>query len=225
MLCMCSDGMITKCVFTSRRRTLTYSRHGLIQHAVQGGGRQRELRRRSFWMHFDALGKISKLWLIRTLIWLGIMPDVLHALDQGVSTHVTANTCIDVCEQGHWGGNQQLQLKGLQRELEEWCDEHRERFRLQGELTWARLRTSNDWPKLKAKAAQVRHICRFALYLAEKYRRRCARYNDHDTRRFVVCKLLCRYYEILSEDGIRHSKANILELSHLEKFSTRTTVI
>lgn len=52
--------------------------------------------------------KISSLYLE------GIMCDVLHAVDQGVACHVVANVFIEIMGLRHWGGNQELQLKGLQ---------------------------------------------------------------------------------------------------------------
>ena len=42
------------------------------------------------------------------------MCDVLHAVDQGVACHVVANVFIEIMGLRHWGGNQELQLKGLQ---------------------------------------------------------------------------------------------------------------
>ena len=60
--------------------------------------------------------------------------------------------------------------------------------KFQGKLTMDRIRTSNDWPKLKGKAAATRRLALFALELAQKH---CGRAE------IAVCTLPVRFYDIL----------------------------
>ena len=63
--------------------------------------------------------------------------------------------------------------------------------KLQGKLTIERLKTTNGWPKLKAKAAAARHLAKFALTLATRHL---------DKRRMAICALLCRLYHLLESE-------------------------
>ena len=74
--------------------------------------------------------------------------------------------------------------------------EHLKKSPLQGKPTWERIRTSGDWPKLKAKAANTRYLVRYACHLAEKH-------NDsslHDRRRLACCQYLKHVYDVVSGD-------------------------
>ena len=70
-----------------------------------------------------------------------------------------------------------------------------------------RLRASNGWPKLKAKAAATRHLARFALRIAERY--------GLGDRQRAVCKLLCRFYQILDTESQFLDEATKAELPTL----------
>ena len=65
--------------------------------------------------------------------------------------------------------------------------------KVQGDLTYERIKTSGDWPKLKAKAAATRHLLKFAAKLASTYNSG----NVHDKRRLAVIELLVEFYNIL----------------------------
>ena len=85
---------------------------------------------------------------------------------------------------------------------------------LRGKITIERIRTTADWPKLKAKAACTRQLSRYALHLAVKYNSG----SLHDRRRHGVCHLLVRYYEIIEEQPRYLSdvaKAELKEISAL----------
>ena len=88
-----------------------------------------------------------------------------------------------------WGGrNQGESVAMLAEKYKAWCKTNKPKNQLQGEITKERLRTSANWPKFKAKAAQLRSLAPFALYLAEKHL---------DRRYQLIIKLLCRYYQVL----------------------------
>eukprot|EP00959_Pyramimonas_sp_CCMP1952_P475406 9504166-Pyramimonas_sp.AAC.1 len=94
---------------------------------------------------------LPALFRITSLRLEGVALDCLHVLDQGIASHIIANALVEVMGLGHWGGNQQLQAQGLEKSIKSWYDNHRTDSRIQGKLTYERLKTSNDWPKLKAK--------------------------------------------------------------------------
>ena len=86
-------------------------------------------------------------------------------------------------------------------------------MKLQGKLTFERLRTSSGWPKLKAKAAAIRHLSKFGLAMA-------LRYNSgsiHDKQRLAVITLLCKFYNILDREGELLSASAKDEISRLGK--------
>jgi hypothetical protein len=134
------------------------------------------------------LGKIN------TMRIEGIMVDVLHALDLGMTCHVIANVFVECMASGIWGGNQQVQAEGLRTDLHAWYKANKAIYRIQGKLTYARIKSSNDWPKLKCKGAAARHLLAYALHLATMH-------NDgsmHDQRRHALCALLQRFYDIIA---------------------------
>ena len=110
----------------------------------------------------------------------------------------------------HWGSTQALQAQGLQLELKQWYKTNKHACKIQGELSWSRIRTQGDWPKLKCKAAASRHLTQFAVFLAQKY-------LSHNAYTVGVCQLRCRFYSILGEgdDHIFLSTAQKDELSKL----------
>eukprot|EP00959_Pyramimonas_sp_CCMP1952_P005966 125074-Pyramimonas_sp.AAC.1 len=77
------------------------------------------------------------------------MVDILHSLDLGVCSHLIANTFVEIMALRHWGPNKESQMKGLVADIRQWYAAHKNARRLQGELTFSRLRTQADWPKLK----------------------------------------------------------------------------
>ena len=96
---------------------------------------------------------------------------------------------------GVYGPTNEIAIKGLQAEFKDFYSANPTLHKIQGALTLARIRTSADWPKLKAKAAACRHIVQFAKKLAEDNNSG----TIHDKRRLACCQLVCRFYEILDE--------------------------
>ncbi len=113
------------------------------------------------------------------------MIDVLHAVDQGVASHLVANIFVYCIKRNVWGGGSQAKnVELLNEELVAWQKRNKATSRLRGSLKIERLRTTGGWPKLKAKAAATRHICEFALELAQ---RECTA----DRRIIAAAQLLC----------------------------------
>ena len=156
---------------------------------------------------------ISSVWKIVCLTVFGLIFDILHALDLGISPHVTADIFIEVMDTGIWGATQDKKLEGLQADLHQFYLDNRRLHRVSGELLFARIRTTAEWPKLKCKGAQMRHLCKFALKLAKD--------NDsgsqHDSDRLLVIKLLNRYYDIIENDPMFHPESSKNELVLISK--------
>lgn len=150
------------------------------------------------------------LFLIKALRHEGVMVDVLHAVDQGVASHVTANVFFELM--AAWGPNFDEQVKELQRRLKVWYGTQTDGIaELNGKMTIARIKTSADWPKLKAKAACTRHLVRFAYELARDNNTN----SPHDLWRLGASQCLNRFYEILYEHEVFFPAAVRAELSEL----------
>ena len=54
------------------------------------------------------------LFLIDSLQLESIMIDILHAIDQGVASHLVANVFLEIMALKHWGNTHEKQLAGLQ---------------------------------------------------------------------------------------------------------------
>jgi hypothetical protein len=146
-----------------------------------------------------ALGlELPILFNIHTLILEGVLIDTLHAADQGMTSHLVANVFVEVMALGHWGNNQADRCTGLAAALKAWYGQNKWANKIQGKLTYVRIKVSSDWPVLKAKAAATRHITHFALELAIRYDSG----SIHDRRRLAVCTLLVRFYEIINHKGM-----------------------
>ena len=123
-----------------------------------------------------------------------LMVDVLHAVDQGVASHVIGNIFLAVIGR-RAAGTMESRAMALGEELENWCKAHKVKSRIQGKLTIARLRNQSGFPKLKAKAAATRHVSEFALHIAKA---ECG----GDKRVVAVAQLMCRFYKELATAGM-----------------------
>ena len=138
-----------------------------------------------------------------------VTPDILHAVDQGVCTHVLGNIFYEVIQKHCFGGNDiDSNTKALYSDMKAWYAANRDSSKFQGKLTIQRIKTSNDWPKLKAKAACTRHLIKYGIDLS-------TRFNDgtvHDRRRLAVATLLGRWYELIDTTDRRFSDGVVQEL-------------
>jgi hypothetical protein len=151
--------------------------------------------------------EVPGLFAIRTLLHEGVMMDVLHAVDQGVASHLCADVVVE-CLDLYDGSTQAERVASLESYMNGYLARSE---RLRGKLIFARLRTSGDWPKLKAKASETRHFVKFALHLAAKHNSG----STHDKRRLAVCQLVQQFYDILDRNGVFISAADLNTLATL----------
>ena len=131
------------------------------------------------------------------------VPDVLHAIDLGVSAHIVANAFWELLPQ--FGRNQSGQVKALQQLTKAFYSRNRVASRMEGRLTLDRIRTMSSWPMLKAKAAAVRNLVPFAAELAAQYDSG----SLHDKRRLALANDLHEFCTLLGNEG-RLSSASAL---------------
>ena len=112
---------------------------------------------------------------------------------------------------GVFGPTNDEAICGLEEDCKQFHKSIGEPYPLRGKLNMARVKSSNDWPKLKAKAAPTRHVLKYALHLAESHNT----LSVHDRQRLAVCKLLNRFYDILREEDRFVSDSAKLELPKL----------
>ncbi len=140
--------------------------------------------------------RASGLFAIVGLRLEGVMIDILHTVDLGLASHILANIFVEIMALWHWGSNQQARASGLHGDIQEWYKSQPSSVKsskIQGEVTYERIKTSSDWPKLKAKAAATRHLSRYALHLCQRY----GSVTEHDKRRLACADLLVRFYDII----------------------------
>ena len=129
-----------------------------------------------------------------------------------------ANTFIECMHP--WGNNQNERVAVLQRRIDDFQKTNKGTAKLQGKLTFERLRTGGDWPKLRAKAACTRHLSRFALLLAVEADNALpadapADVKLHSRRRRAVNQTLVRFYEILDEHDRFFPEDALVELERI----------
>ena len=128
-----------------------------------------------------------------------VMIDVLHTVDLGIAAHIIGNILFiyGVLRGVFGGGTYAERAEALGKALSSWYKRTKCASRMQGALTVERLRASGDWPKLKAKAAAVRHLAKFALFVVEEH----ADGTDHDNLVRDVAGLLVTFYNILESES------------------------
>ena len=123
-----------------------------------------------------------------------VMIDILHTVDLGVAAHIIGNIMWACVEQGVWpGGTQAERVAGLQAAVAKFYKDTRTTSRLRGDIKVEHLRTSGGWPKLKGKAAPIRHLAKFALSLAT---------NHLDVRHRAIAQLLVQFYDTIKTEGM-----------------------
>lgn len=129
-----------------------------------------------------------------------VMVDILHSVDLGIASHIVANIfwLLAVKRSVFGPGTASDKIKLLAANLDRWYKDTKCKSRLQGALSVDRIRTSKGWPKLKGKAAQTRHLARYALHLMRTFGGR----TDHDKRVLGVVQLLVRFYEICDAESM-----------------------
>ena len=141
-----------------------------------------------------------------------IMVDSLHAMELGWAAHIIGNIMWETITNHSWGRpNQDENTKALEVDMIKWYKAEKVTSRVQGTLNKERIRADGEYPKLRAKAAAIRHLAPYALIL-------CIRFNSgslHDQRKLGVAQLLVRYYEILKMPTMFLPSAVAAELAQL----------
>ena len=148
-----------------------------------------------------------------------VMVDPLHCVDQGVALNITANIIwiIAVLRNSFGGSTYASRIKNCAADLKRWYKEN-PGYRLQGDLTQERVRPSGDWPKLRAKAAQTRHLARYALYLMQTYAQ-LESVDDfvrvHDQLALGCAQLLVQYYDLMNANSVHLSVATQIQFAQI----------
>ena len=171
------------------------------------------------WSHESYLAHLRSLGMIVPVLFLCIlgfrlecvMVDTLHTVDQGVASHIIGNVMwlIAVKRRGFGGTTQVENIKRLDKHMRQWYSRTRAEYKVQGKLTKERVRTKAQWPKLKAKAAATRHLSAYAVSLIETFG------TPADAQVRVICQLLHRFYQILSNESMFLSASAKAEISKL----------
>ena len=142
-----------------------------------------------------------------------IMVDVLHTVDLGVAAHVVGKVLwlLAVIHCVFGGITTADKIKRCFDDMKAGARRTRCKNFLQGELTEPRVRTSGQWPKLKAKAAHVRHLSRYALDLVLRFG---AVAEDHSLVLSVV-QMLVRFYDILDAGSMFLEQRVATEIAEL----------
>jgi hypothetical protein len=128
-----------------------------------------------------------------------IMIDVLHTVDLGVTAHIVGNIFFiyAVSRAVYGGATYKERVERLAQKLKQWYNTNRVTSRLQGALTLERLRDASRYPKLKGKAAALRHLARFALTIVIEHHNG----TPHDNLVQGVIQLLIEFYNIIESSS------------------------
>ena len=149
---------------------------------------------------------------IKVLRLEGFLPDAMRGMDEGFTAEVAGNVIYECMESPGYASNQTNRAAKMDAELKAHYKETKETVRLDGKLTYSRVKESSEYPVLEAKAAATRHIVPFLIRLAERHNTN----TTHDQRRLVVCKSLKRAYDIMKAAGTfldEQTKAELRQLS------------
>ena len=149
-----------------------------------------------------------------------LMIDTLHCVDAGgVAAHVIGNCFAEIAP--NFGCNHKEQAAGLNADLKSWYATQSQNIRdckLQGALTWERIVAAKEYPKLRAKGAQCRHMAKYCSEL-------CGRFDSgstHDRRRRLISDLLYRFYCIIEEGSAALSREDLNELEQISRIFSGT---
>ena len=160
----------------------------------------------------EATGRqLPGLFAIKTLRLEGIMADVLHSMDLGVTSHVVANIMVEVMQGSHWSGAKPDRLRTLQKHLDAYYREVREEHKIDGKLSQNRIQIPADWPRFKGKAAACRKLAKYGLRLAQEFNSGSA----HDRLRLGVAQALCEMYDLFAGASLFLSDAARAQLEQL----------
>jgi hypothetical protein len=156
---------------------------------------------------------IPALFEIRTLRIEGVLGDAMHTLDLGVSSHLCGNIMFEIMETAGWGSTQEERAAKLNSHLKAYYKDTKERYKVDGRVTFRRVRKSGDWPKFLGKAASTRRLVNYCLKLATDFDSG----SEHDELRKGAAQALVRVYEVMTVEPKFLSTAAQNELSRLSQ--------
>ena len=98
------------------------------------------------------------LMLIKVLRLEGFLPDAMHGMDEGFTADVVGNVMHEVMETAGWGPKQKERAAKVDGELKKHCKEVKETVKIDGRISYERVKSSDDWPCIKAKAAATKQF-------------------------------------------------------------------
>jgi hypothetical protein len=153
----------------------------------------------------------ASIFAIRTLRLEGVLADVMHTMDLGVTSHVCGNIMHEVMETAGWGSTQAARATKLNDHLQAYYKATKEKHRVDGRVTYGRVKRSGDWPKFLGKAASTRRLVHYALKLAIDFDSG----SEHDKLRRGAAEAIVRIYEIFTSEPMFMSPAARSELARL----------
>ena len=179
--------------------------------------------RGTIFTHESRMDHLRALGLILPILFVALIGfrldcihiDVLHTVDQGVSSHITGNTMwhVAVVRKCLGGTTQPQNIQALQDYLIRWYKSTKCDRKIQGPLSKERIRTSGDWPKFKGKAAATRRLIDFCVYMMLEF----GDGSIMDNRILSLCKLMQRFYQIIYAESQFLSASAKLELPKLSR--------
>ena len=133
---------------------------------------------------------------IKVLRLEGFLGDAMHGMDEGFTAEVAGNVFYEAMELSA-GSTQKARAAALDTDLKRYYKRVKEKVKIDGSITFERVKSAGEWPCLKAKAAATRHVVPFCVELSERFNSG----SDHDERRLLLCKCLDRCYRILKSAG------------------------
>ena len=122
--------------------------------------------------------------------------DVLHVVDLGVSAHMLENVFAACIRRDVWGGGTvKRNAEALGEAIKKWYQKQKNKTKMQGLMTWSRLKTDKGWPKIKCKVAASRHLMALAHDLAQEH---CS----YDPRIIAITQLMFEFYTILEGEKL-----------------------
>jgi len=153
------------------------------------------------------------IFAIKSLKLQGVMADAMHTIDLGVAAHLCGNIMFEVMEAAGWGATQSARATVLADKLKSYYARTKEKHKISGKLTYARVRQAGDWPRFLGKAADTRRLVYFVAELAREYNSK----SEHDMVRQAVADALVRILNIMEEETRFLSLSARHELGRLSK--------
>ena len=149
---------------------------------------------------------------IKVLRLEGFLGDAMHGMDEGFTSEVAGNVFHEAME-ARPEPNQKERAAAFDKDLKLYYKRVKETIKLDGKITYERVKSAGEWPCLKAKAAATRHVVPYCVELCERLNSGSA----HDERRLLLCRCLDRCYRIMKSAGRFLTAGEKSELKHMSQ--------